>query len=116
MNDAIAEHREREIPAIVDNLNMHKPEQDRWLARHPDVHFHLIPTYSSWLNVVEVWFSILSRQAVQNLSSTAIRQLYEFIDRFVKVYRKTAAPFEWTGAVVHPSAAAIVTLIYASKC
>ena len=67
-----------------DNLNTHKPKQDGWLARHPNVHFHFIPTYSSWLNMVEVWFSILSRQALRNLSCTTIRQLREAIDHFVE--------------------------------
>ena len=103
MNDVIAEHGEKEIHVILDNLNTHKPKQDRWLARHPNVHFHFIPTYSSWLNMVEVWFSILSRQALQNLSCTAVRQLRNAIDQFVKAYKQTAAPFEWTKAVVHAS-------------
>ena len=103
MNDVVAAHPRREIHVILDNLNTHKPKQDRWLARHPKVRFHFVPTYSSWLNMVEVWFSILSRQALRNLSCTAVRQLREAIDRFVKAYRDTAAPFEWTKAVVEPS-------------
>src|SRR5215470_9900713 len=103
MNDVIAQHSGKEIHVILDNLNTHKPKQDRWLARHPNVHFHFIPTYSSWLNMIEVWFSILSRQALRNLSCTTIRQLREAIDRFVKAYRQTAAPFEWTKAIVQPS-------------
>jgi len=103
MNDVVAAHPRREIHVILDNLNTHKPKQDRWLARHPKVRFHFVPTYSSWLNMVEVWFSILSRQALRNLSCTAVRQLREAIDQFVKAYRDTAAPFEWTKAVVEPS-------------
>jgi hypothetical protein len=47
MNDLIAQHSGSEIHVILDNLNTHKPKQDRWLARHPNVHFHFIPTYSS---------------------------------------------------------------------
>lgn len=104
MNDVIAQHSGSEIHVILDNLNTHKPRQDRWLARHPKVYFHFIPTYSSWLNMVEVWFSILSRQALRNLSCTTIRQLRDAVDRFAKAYQRTAAPFEWTKAVVHPSA------------
>ena len=103
MNDVVAQHSGSEMHVILDNLNTHKPKQDRWLARHPNVRFHFIPTYSSWLNMVEVWFSILSRQALRNLSCTTIRQLRQAIDRFVKAYQQTAAPFEWTKAVVHPS-------------
>jgi transposase len=104
MNDVLAQHPDREIHAILDNLNTHKPKHDRWLERHPWVHFHFIPTYSSWLNMVEVWFSVLSRQALRNLSCTKIRELRGAIDRFVKAYQKTAAPFEWTKAVVQPTA------------
>jgi transposase len=104
MNDVVIQHPGREIHVIPDNLNTHKPKQDRWLQQHPTVHLHFIPTYSSWLNMVEVWFSILSRQALRNLSCTTVAQLREAIDRFVKAYEKTATPFEWTKAVVHPSA------------
>ena len=104
MNDVIAGHPDQEIHVILDNLNTHKPKHDRWLARHPKVRFHFIPTYSSWLNMVEVWFSILSRQALKNLSCTAVGQLRQAIDRFVRAYTATATPFEWTKAVVLPSA------------
>lgn len=104
MNDVIAEHGDREIHVILDNLNTHKPKRDHWLARHPNVHLHFIPTYSSWLNMVEVWFSILSRQALRTFSCSTVRQLRDAIDRFVHAYCETAAPFEWTKAVVHPTA------------
>ena len=39
---------------ILDNLNTHKPKNDRWLRRHPNVHFHFTPTRASWLNQVEI--------------------------------------------------------------
>lgn len=104
MNDVIANYPDKEIHVILDNLNTHKPKDDRWLACHPNVHFHFIPTYSSWLNMVEIWFSILSRQALRNLSCTAVRELRRAIDAFVMAYKDTAAPFEWTKALFHPSA------------
>jgi hypothetical protein len=69
-----------------------------------EVHFHFIPTCSSWLNMVEVWFSILSRQALRNLSATSVPQLRKAIDHFVDAYSETATPFEWTKAMVEPSA------------
>jgi transposase len=103
MNEIVAEHGQREIHVILDNLSTHKPKEDRWLKRHPNVRFHFIPTYSSWLNQVEVWFSILSRQALQGASFTSPAQLRQAIDDFVEVYNEQAAPFEWTKAVVHPS-------------
>jgi transposase len=104
MNDVAAQHPDTELHVILDNLNTHKPKHDRWLERHPRVHFHFIPTYSSWLNMVEAWFSILSRQALRNLSATSVRQLRGAIDRFAKAYSETATPFEWTKAAVEPSA------------
>jgi transposase len=104
MNGIVAEHPDREIHVVLDNLNTHRPKEDRWLRRHPNVRFHFIPTYSSWLNQVEVWFSILSRQALRGASFTSPAQLRQAIDDFVKVYNEKAAPFEWKKAVVFPSA------------
>jgi len=104
MNEILAEQHGREIHVVLDNLNTHKPKQDRWLKRHPNVHLHFTPTYSSWLNQVECWFSILSRQALRGASFTSPRQLRRAIDDFVAVYNEQAAPFEWKKAVVFPAA------------
>jgi len=101
MNQVIAEYAGREIHVILDNLNTHKPKYDRWLERHPNVHFHFTPTYSSWLNQVECWFSILSRRALKGVSFTSPDQVRDAIDRFVKIYNVDAAPFEWRKATVH---------------
>ena len=64
MNRVVAEQAGREIHVILDNLNTHKPKHDRWLARHKNVHFHFTSTHASWLNQVEVWFSISLRQSL----------------------------------------------------
>lgn len=104
MNEIVGAHPDRQIHVVLDNLNTHKPKDDRWLKSHPHVHFHFTPTYSSWLNQVECWFSILSRQALQGASFTSPRQLRQVIDSFVAVYNEKAAPFEWKKAVVFPSA------------
>jgi transposase len=103
MNEIVAAYPNREIHVVLDNLNTHKPKEDRWLKRHPQVHLHFTPTYSSWLNQVECWFSILSEQALTGVSFTSPRQLREAIDKFVAAYNQTAAPFEWKKAVVHPT-------------
>jgi transposase len=103
MNEVVAENAGKEIHVILDNLNTHKPKRDRWLKMHPQVHLHFTPTYSSWLNQVECWFSILSRSALRGGSFTSARQLREAIDAFVKVYNDKATPFEWTKAVVRQS-------------
>jgi transposase len=103
MNEIVAAHSGREIHVVLDNLSTHKPKEDQWLKRHPDVHFHFIPTYSSWLCQVECWFSILSWQALRGASFTSPRQHRQAIDDFVAVYNQNAAPFEWKRAVVFPS-------------
>jgi transposase len=65
------------------------------------VHFHFIPTHSSWLNQIECWFSILSRSAFQGANFTSIRLLIEAIEAFIASRNENAAPFEWTKAEVH---------------
>lgn len=104
MNEIVAAHPGREIHVVLDNLNTHKPKTDRWQQRHPNVHLHYTPTYSSWLNQVECWFSILSRQALRGASFTSPAQVRAAIDRFVAAYNEKAAPFEWKKTVVRPSA------------
>lgn len=101
MNRLVADHPDQEIHVILDNLNTHKPKRDRWHARHPNVHFHFTPTYASWLNQVETWFSILSRSALKGASFTSPRQLREAIDAFVKDYNTSPEPFEWRAESVH---------------
>ena len=73
-----------------------------WLKRNKNVHFHYTPTYSSWLNQVECWFSILSRNALKGVSFTSPQQVRKAIDDFVEVYNENAAPFEWTKREVYP--------------
>ena len=103
MNEVLAAHPDPDlqIHVVLDNLNTHKPKHDRWLARHRNVHFHFTPTHASWLNQVEVWFSILSRRALVGASHTSPRQVRGAIDRFVDVYNETATPFEWQKREVH---------------
>ena len=103
MNDIVADYPDREIHVVLDNLNTHKPKCDRWLQRHPNVHLHYTPTYSSWINQVECRFSILERQALRGASFTSSQQIREAIDRFVEAYNEIAAPFEWMAAKVHAS-------------
>lgn len=102
MNQIVASYPDRELHVVLDNLNTHKPRHDRWLARHPLVHFYYTPTHASWLNQVECWFSILWRQALRGLSVASVRGIRKAIDAFTDAYSKHAHPFEWTKTVVHP--------------
>jgi len=101
MNRVVAAYPDKEIHVILDNLNTHKPPQDRWLAQHRNVHFHYTPTHASWLNMIEIWFSILSRSALKGASFTSPRQLRHQIDRFIAAYHQTAMPFAWTKQTVY---------------
>ena len=101
MNRIVARFPDTELHVVLDNLNTHKPKHDRWLARHPLVHLHYTPTHASWLNQVEVWFSILTRAALQGLSATDPYQVRDAIDRFTAAGNEHPVPFEWTKAVVH---------------
>ncbi len=60
------------------------------------MHFHFTPTHASWLNQIEVWFSILSAKALRGASFRSVKQLIEQIDAFIAAYNEDAAPFEWT--------------------
>jgi transposase len=102
MNEVVADYPDQEIHVVLDNLKTHKPKRDRWRARHKNVHFHFTPTHASWLNQVEIWFSILARRTLEGASFTSVRQLRQAIDAFIAAYNATAIPFQWRKATIHP--------------
>jgi putative transposase len=86
-----------DIHLIVDNYATHKhPVVTRWLALHPRFHVHYTPTYASWLNQVEIWFNIITQQAIRRGTFKSVKQLVQKIDEFVQAYNKNAHPFVWT--------------------
>ena len=95
MNKVVAAFPGRELHVILDNLNTHK-KNERWLKKHPSVKFHFTPTRASWLNQVETWFSILQGRSLSGASFTAVSQLQEHIDAFIRAYNDKAEPFVWT--------------------
>jgi len=101
MNDVIAAYPDTAVHVILDNLNTHKPKNDRWIKRHPNVRFHFTPTRASWLNQVEIWFSILQGKSLQGASFTSVKQLRQHIDAFIEAYNENATPFVWTKAKVY---------------
>lgn len=101
MNEVAAAYEDKELHVILDNLSTHKPKRDMGLARHKNVHFHYTPTHTSWLNQVEIWFSILARKSLDGASFKAVDELKANIDAFIKDYNETAKPFVWTKSEVH---------------
>ncbi len=86
-----------DVHIIMDNYATHKHEKVRsWFARKPRYHVHFTPTYSSWLNQVETWFGIITREAIHRGSFRSTKDLAEKIDQFVKNYNRNSKPFIWT--------------------
>ena len=100
MDDLVALHPGQELHVVLDNLNTHK-KNEAWLAAHPNVRFHFTPTRASWLNQVEIWFSILSGKSLNGASFTSVTQLRAHIDAFIESYNDNAKPFVWTKTEVH---------------
>ncbi|MGO8684065.1 MAG: IS630 family transposase [Thermoleophilia bacterium] len=87
---------DQEIHVVLDNLSTHAKKGGTWLARHPQVHFHFTPTNASWLNQIEVWFSILTLRLLRGGSFTSAKELREAIDCFTRAYCEDCSPFVWT--------------------
>ena len=82
---------------ILDNLNTHKNQQVRdWLKLHPNVSFHYTPTHASWVNLIECFFSILTRQGLQQSVHKSGKDLEKFLKAYFAEYNKHCQPFQWT--------------------
>ena len=86
-----------EIHLVVDNYATHKHEKvRRWLTARPRYHVHYTPTYSSWLNQVEIWFNIITQKAIRRGTFRSVKDLTDKIKGFVDQYNKNSKPFMWT--------------------
>ncbi|MCA1699311.1 MAG: IS630 family transposase [Actinobacteria bacterium] len=93
----VREYPSGELHLVLDNSSTHTtPEVKAWLARHRRVHFHFTPKGASWMNLVESWFSILTRRSVRRGSYQSVAELIASIERFVAGYNDRAQPFVWT--------------------
>src|SRR3972149_4959228 len=89
-------YRTGEVHVVLDNVSTHKtPAVVAWLARHPRFTFHFTPTSASWMNQVETWFGILSRQAIRRGSFESVRALIAAIERFTRPWNAGSSPFAW---------------------
>lgn len=89
---------DRELCIIADNLAVHKHEKvKKWLKKHKNVKMFFTPTYSSWLNQIEIWFGILSRDVLKDGVWDSKEELIECIMKYIKYYNeKKAKVFKWT--------------------
>jgi transposase len=95
-------YRNRELHVILDNSSTHKtPEVRAWQERHPHVHLHFTPTGASWLNMVEAWFSILTRKSIRRGSFDTVSALITHIRRYIDRWTDNPTPFVWTKEPAH---------------
>ena len=86
----------RQIHVVLDNVSTHKTAAVRaWLDRHPRITFHFTPTSASWMNQVETWFSVLSRQSIRRGSFASVKALIAAIDEFIRTWNDGDSPFTW---------------------
>ena len=88
--------RHKQIHIILDNLSAHKTALVReFLEQNPRVHFHFTPTYSSWLNQVELWFARIERDVIARGIFTSVSDLARKLRRYINAYSANARPFQW---------------------
>ena len=87
----------RELHVVLDIYHTHKHEDiKQWLAKHPRITLHFTPTSGSWLNLVEVFFGIITRQAIRRGSFDSVKQLVTAISTFIDGWNERCHPFIWT--------------------
>jgi len=91
------EYPRRELRIVLDNYGTHKhPVVREWLESHPRIHLHFTPTGASWLNMVEIFFGIITKQAIRRGSFASVKDLVAAIRRFIDAWNERCEPFEWT--------------------
>jgi transposase len=89
--------RHLDVHLVMDNGSSHTSKDTKaWLRAHPRFHVHHTPTHASWLNMVEIWFSILTRQMLRRGEFTSREDLAGKIIKFACDYDDKAQPFRWT--------------------
>jgi transposase len=87
----------KEIHIVLDNLSAHKTQAVRdFLEANPKVRFHFTPTYSSWLNQVEIWFGKIERDVIARGVFTSVTDLSRKLMKYIRAYAKSARPIRWT--------------------
>src|SRR5918996_1557417 len=86
----------KEIHVIADNLSAHKTDTvNHFLANHPNVHMHFTPTYSSWLNQVELWFAKIQRDIIARGVFSSVKDLEKKLMRYIRLYNNTPKTVKW---------------------
>jgi transposase len=96
--DLVAQQpRGKEVHIIADNLAAHKTGRvERFLAAHSNVRLHYTPTYSSWLNQVEIWFAKIERDVIARGVFTSVKDLARKLMRYIRRYNRAPKPIKWS--------------------
>jgi transposase len=85
-----------DVHVVLDNLSAHKtPTVHKWLLRHRRFHFHFTPTYGSWMNLVERWFSALTTKKLQRSAHRSVKELAADIQTWAAAWNENPTPFVW---------------------
>src|SRR5919206_4914585 len=94
---AVKPYIDKEIHVVLDNLSTHTtPEVYAWLDQNPHIHFHFTPVGSSWLNQIEIWFGIITRQSIRRGTFASVNVLVKQIRDYIDSWNENAKPFTWT--------------------
>jgi transposase len=97
LKKAVKPHAGKDVHVVLDNLSTHTtPEVMAWLEANPRVRFHFTPKGSSWINQIETWFGIITRQSIRRGTFTSVKVLIAQIRDYIAHWNTTATPFEWT--------------------
>ncbi|MDQ1023182.1 transposase [Streptomyces umbrinus] len=97
LKKAVKPHAGKEIHVVLDNLSTHTtPDVKEWLAKNSHVHFHFTPVGSSWINQIETWFGILTRQSIRRGTFASVNVLISQIRNYIDSWNAEARPFTWT--------------------
>jgi transposase len=87
---------ELDIHMVMDNLGTHtQPDVKRWFARHPRFKLHFTPKGTSWINMVEAWFSQLTKKQIRRNSFGNVNDVIKAVNEFVETYQENPRPFVW---------------------
>ena len=97
LKKAVKPYIDKEIHVVLDNLSTHTtPEVYAWLDQNPHIHFHFTPVGSSWLNQIEIWFGIITRQSIRRGTFSSVKVLIQQIRNYITHWNISAKPFAWT--------------------
>jgi transposase len=97
LKKAVKPHAGKDIHVVLDNLSTHTtPEVMAWLADNPQIQFHFTPVGSSWINQIETWFGIITRQSIRRGTFTSVKVLIKQIRDYIAHWNINPKPFAWT--------------------